>query len=86
MQAPVSCYAFILVRLFTDIEQLADEALRHTAYGSGLVEAVRGELSKFCIQSNDDAGNPLATGGLKLEARCARALRETPLQQLLVLL
>ncbi len=49
-------------------EALADEAVRHTAYGPGLVEAVRGEVARFSIQSNDEAGNPLTVGGLPFEA------------------
>jgi hypothetical protein len=46
-----------------------DEALVHTAYGTGLCEVVRGETATFYIQSKDANGDPLRHGGHIFQVR-----------------
>ena len=46
-----------------ELEKLRDEAQCHTAYGTGLYEAYRGEPSTFVIQACDSSGDPKALGG-----------------------
>lgn len=44
-----------------------DAAQQHTAWGTGLTEAVRGETATFTIQANDAQGNPQ---GMPLAGEC----------------
>jgi len=46
-----------------ELEKLRDEAQCHSAYGTGLYEAFRGEPSTFVIQACDSSGDPKALGG-----------------------
>jgi hypothetical protein len=46
-----------------ELEKLRDEAQCHSAYGTGLYEAFRGEPSTFVIQACDSSGDPKTLGG-----------------------
>lgn len=60
---PQDVAAFMVPLDPAEIEQLKDEAQCHTAYGSGLYEAVRGEPASFIIQACTSLGDPKNNGG-----------------------
>lgn len=62
MPADVAAFAAMPLNP-AEIELLRDEAQCHTAYGSGLYEAVRGEPATFIIQACDPSGDPKPMGG-----------------------